>query len=347
MKKLPSIHPLQEFSGTPRACGRQYGEANAEAIEAFLHLEIPPNPKRLRYAAQCWNRLKTWEKHVVDFVVGLAEGSGRSIPQITLVLLHEEIFHGKHCTAVGATGTGTADGAPIIGQNWDWHSKLYPWSSLTRVHARGTPRVLFYSFPGLYACAGVNEHGLSLVWTGAAYLPRIPAKVGIPTYALIAGLLAKRNCDEAFALLRDTKLAGSFIFFIADAAGEVWVIEGFNGLFEAVRCVDVITRANHYETDRIAELARQDLEADPKANTRYRGPRMAALARRHRGHINRALVEKLLCDRGVGIGKDICQVTCAGRQIMTIDSFYCVPRQREFWIARGVQSRHEYQRHEV
>ena len=36
-------------------------------FEAFLHLEVTPNPKRLRYAAQCWQHLKRWEKHVVEF----------------------------------------------------------------------------------------------------------------------------------------------------------------------------------------------------------------------------------------------------------------------------------------
>ena len=36
MRKLPSIHPILEVRGTPRSCGRQYGESQAEAIEALL-----------------------------------------------------------------------------------------------------------------------------------------------------------------------------------------------------------------------------------------------------------------------------------------------------------------------
>jgi len=347
MKKAASIHPVSEYTGAPRECGRQYGESQAEAIEAFLHMEVMPDAQRLRYAGRCWRVLQRWERHVVDFVRGMSEGSGLSVEEITLLLLHEEIVHLKPCTAVGATRAGTKDGKAIIGQNWDWNSQLYPWAALTRLRASGIPKALLYSYPGLWCCAGVNEHGMSLVWTGSAYLPKIKPVVGVPTYALIPGILACRNCREALALLRRTRMAGSFIFFLADAQAEVWAVECLSGKFEAVRCEDVLTRANHYECERMARLARQDIHSNPKANTQFRGPRMAELARRHRGRIDRHVIERFLCDEGVGLGKDICQRPHGNVRGMTIDSFYCVPARREFWIARGIPSRHEFRCHRV
>lgn len=335
------------LKGSPRECGRQYGEANREAIDAFLWMEVTPDAQRLRYARRCWAVLRRWERPVVEFVKGMAEGSRLSTVELTLLLLHEEVFHAKPCTAVGATRHGTKDGRAIIGQNWDWNSSLYPWSSLTRLHAKGQPKQLLYSYPGLWASAGINEHGMSLVWTGAGYLPKVKPIVGVPTYALIAGILACRTCAEAIALLRKTKLAGCYVFFIADAKGEVYVLEGFPGRFEAVRCEDVITRANHYECERIARLAKQDIWSNPKANTQFRGPRMAALGKRYRGQFDRIAMEKCLSDEGVGPGRNICQRAADSRRGMTIDSFYCVPSKREFWIARGIQSEHEYRRYKV
>ncbi|NQU09486.1 hypothetical protein HQ590_01735, partial [bacterium] len=266
-KRQPSIHPLYEYRGTVRGCGRQYGASQAEAIEAFLHLEVTPDPKRLRYAARCWDRLRRWDRAVADFVRGMAAGSGLSVQHLTLLLLHEEILHTKPCTGVGATGPGTRDGAPVIAQNWDWNSPLYAWPTLTRLHARGLPRTFLYSYPGLWACAGINEHGMSLVWTGAGYLPKIKPIVGVPTYAIIPAILAQRTCAEALALLRRTPIAGSFIFFLADATGELWVVEAVPDRFEAVRCADVIARANHYECDAIVRRAKQDIQSNPKANT--------------------------------------------------------------------------------
>jgi len=57
-----------------------------------------------------------------------------------------------------------------------------------------------------------SARGLSLIWTGAGYLPKVRPIVGVPTYALIAGILACRTCREAISLMRRTLNAGSFIF---------------------------------------------------------------------------------------------------------------------------------------
>ena len=339
---------MLEVKDTPRACGRQYGEHHAEAIEAFLHLEATPNPWRLRYAARCWERLKHWEAHVVEFVRGMAEGSKLSVEKITLLLLHEEIAHSKHCTAIGATGKGTADGRPIIAQNWDWNSRLYPWPSLLRLRSDAMLAALHYTFPGLWAGAGINEQGMSLVWTSAGSIPKMKPQPGIPTYALIAGILACKDCQQALALLRRTKIAGFFIFIIADARGEVWVIEGWPGRLEAVRCEDVVTRANHYECETPRRINKLFIDSTlPEQNTQYRAERMTALAQRHRGKIDARRVEAFLCDEGVGEGKNICHRPSGTRRRMTLDSFYCLPVQREFWIARGIPTRHEFRRYRV
>lgn len=346
---LPSVHSLQELRGTARRCGRDYGETQAEAIDAFLHMEVAPDRQRLRYAGRCWEMLQQWRKPVPEFARGIAEGARLPVEEITLLLLHEEIVHTKPCTALGATRAGTKDGRPIIGQNWDWNSYLYPWSSLLRLRSDDGPAALHYAYPGLWAAAGINEHGLSLVWTGAGYLPKIKPIVGIPTYALIAGLLACKDCAKALALLRRTVNAGCFVFFIADAAGEVWVIEGVPGRMEMVRADDVITRANHYECAGIARRARQNLDQieNPLVSTQYRGPRMAALAQRFCGKINRHVMERCLRDEGVGDGRNICGRPKGTRRGLAIDSFYCLPVQREFWIARGIQTRHAYRRYRV
>lgn len=348
MRLLPSVHPIHTYHGTPRACGRLYGEEHAEAIEIFLRMKLKPDARRLRYAARCWAHLQAWQKPVTDFIRGAALGAQRTIEEFTLILLNDEIFHTPHCTAIGATRGGSKDGHPIIGENWDWTPSLYRWSSLTRLHMRGAPRQLLYSYPGLWAAAGMNEHGLSLLWTGTGYAPTVTPIVGIPTYALPAGVLLQRNCAEAIALLQRTRNAGSFNFFLADAKGEVWVVEGFPGKIEAVRCEDIITRANHYETARMRRLSKQAPNMDPTIfKSVNRATRMASLARKHKGRIDRTLVEKFLRDQSGAHGWKICDPTCIQDNWIAVDSFYCRPAQREFWIARGIQSRHAFTRHRV
>ncbi len=344
--RLPSHHPLIELRGTPRACGQQYGEHYAEAITAFYLLEIEPhlNPKRLRFGARCWEIFRHWETPVVDFARGMARGAGFTPEEVTLLLLHEEFVHLPHCTSLGATGQGTPDGAPILGQTWDWNSRLYLWSHLTRLHAHGMPRALLYSYPGLWAGAGINEHGLSLVWTSSGPTPKAPPRAGIPTYAIIAALLARRTCREALALLRATKNAGSFIFTIADAAKEVWVIEGMPHRIEAIPCEDVVSRANHYE-GAAAKARTGQTPSQLKTSTRFRGPRMARLVRRFRGTLDARRVEACLRDRFGGRGKSICQGGFGKQRTQTLDAFYCLPLQREFWIARGLPTRHAFRQY--
>ncbi|MCE9616114.1 MAG: C45 family peptidase [Lentisphaerae bacterium] len=346
---MPSVHAIHSYRGTPRACGHAYGAEQAEAIEIFLRLKLAPDAKRLRYAARCWTLLANWQAPVAEFVRGAATGAGRSLEELTLILLNDEMFHASpHCTALGATRRATRDGTPIIGENWDWSSNLYPWSSLTRLHMRGAPRQLLYSFPGLWAAAGINEHGLALLWTGTGYAPRLRPIVGIPTYALPAGVLLQRNCADALALLRGTRNAGSFNFFLADADGDVWVVEGCPGKIEAERCEDIITRANHYETERMCRLSKQALgEAPPGFVSLPRTQRMRALAQKHLGRITRKHMEQFLRDTAGPPDGRICDPACIRNSWIPVDSFYFLPAAREMWIARGIQSRHAYARHAV
>ena len=328
MKKLTSVHALAEFRGSPSACGRQYGLSQAEAIGAFLALAVKPDPARLDYAARCWRVLSEWEPPVVEFVRGMATGTGMSLDEITLLLLHEEVYHLPHCTAFGATGAASAGKAPILAQNWDWDPSLYPWASLLRLRSDATPATLTYAYPGLWAAAGINEHGLALVWTGAGYFPRIRPKVGVPTYALIAGILARRNCREAVALLEKTPNAGAFIFFIGDAE------ETLGG-----RIVLVLDGVQHLEgAEPCARSLRRLLAYLP-------GAMHLVLVEQHRGRIDGNAARSILCDHGVRPGLDICQHPVPGRRGLTLDSFYALPARREFWIARGSPCRHTYVRY--
>jgi len=278
----------------------------------------------------------------------MAKGAGLTLPETTLLLLHEEIGHSKLCTAFGATGPGTRNGRPIIGQNWDWGSSLYPWSCLVRLRTSAMPRTLTYTYPGLWSAAGMNEHGLSLVWTTSGCFPKVAPKVGVPTYALIAGILTCTDCQEAIGLLARTPIAGSFNFLIADAKGEVWVIEGFSGRIELGPCENVVSRANHYECERVSRLTEQKLpRTSRKVNSRARARRMAELVQKHHGRIDDQIAEGMLCDHGVAPGLNICQHPKGKRRGMTLDSFYALPTRKEFRIARGLPCRHEYRRYRV
>jgi hypothetical protein len=345
--KANSSYLMAEFRGTARDCGRDYGRSQTEAIGAFLYHQVQPDWLRLAYADRCGKVLEEWEKPIFEFVQGMSDGTGLSLQEMVLLLLHEEVVHVHNCTGIGATGKGTVDGAAVIGQNWDWDSSLYLWSSLVRLHTDSMPATLTYAYPGLWASAGMNEHGLSLVWPGTGYFPTVPPDVGVPTYALIAGVLTRRTCREAITLLQNTRNAGSFMFFLADATGEVWVAEGLPGRINPIQCVDWIARANHFESEEMCRLSKQEVPPKLNANSHSRATRMAALAKDHCGHITGELVGSFLSDHGVAPGLNICQHPSRLGEGFSLDSFYFLPSKREMWFARGLPCRHIHQKYTV
>jgi len=346
--KLPSHHPFFELRGSAHSCGRAYGESQVETIAGFLRAQLPDRQQWQPYAGKCWAMASEWQRPLAEFIRGMAEGTGRPVEEIMLLLMHEEIGHAKACTAFGATGSATTDGQAIIGQNWDWDSSLYNWSHLLRITSYDMPAVLTYAYPGLWASAGINEYGLSLVWTSSGIWPQVRPIAGISTYVLIAGILTCRTADEALALIRRTCNAGSFNFFIADAGGAVWLVEGIPGKTFAVPCTDVISRANHFHLPKVCTRAKQRVpRGSVKCNSRCRANNMAALLEKHAGNIDAELAEALLSDHSGGAGKTICQHDSRNSGMITLDSIYLLPARRELCIARGVPCRHVFQHYTV
>lgn len=335
--------PLLEFYGSPRACGKNYGASQAEAIRGFLEAEAVASPNRLRLARRCLQTMPDWKKPIQEFVTGMSQGSGIPLTEIVRLLLHEELIRVAHCTAFGATGAATRNGAAIIGQNWDWSAKLYPWPTLLRLRTDAMPATLTYAYPGLWSAAGINEHGLALVWTSAGYRPKVVPHTGVPTYVLIAEILACRDCREAIELLRKTRNAGCFIFFLADAAQQVWVVEGLPGHVECIPCSHTIGRANHYELEASCSRSRQDPTlGQTKSNTFARAQRMTGLLKKFAGRIDTATAQAILADHAPAPKISLCRHPTSKSAGMTIDSFYAIPSRREFWLARGLPCRHDY-----
>jgi hypothetical protein len=194
-----------------------------------------------------------------------------------------------------------------------------------------------YHYPGLWAGAGVNEHGVALMWTGSGYFPQIQPVVGLPTYVIIAEILRRKTVRQALSYVKRIKQAGSFIFLVADATGDKAVIEAMPGRVDHVRG-DTLSRANHYLCDSIVAGSRQKLTAKDAASTRYRCRRMEALMKQYAGRITPADARKILTDRE-GPWPWIHQYPGGAKQHeladMTIDSLFADCRDRVLHTCRG------------
>jgi len=345
-QRLPTDVPIQEIAGAPYEAGREYGCRNMEPIIGFLCHQIREKAKNRLFARECWQELLEYSDTVSQFVRGMAEGTGISLEQAVLLLLHEELGHMHHCTAFGATGSATIGGETLIGQNWDWTPALYGWSQLWRLSMPGLPRMLCYGYPGFWAAAGINEAGLALVWTSSGVFPKVEPQPGVPTYAVIAEVLAQTSVAGAVAVLERARNAGCFIFFLADAGGALCVAEGWPLRKVYEYSETVIGRANHYECAEAVTTSSQQIESKLKwrNDTGVRARTMQEGLARLQDRIDETAAMDLLRLHNEGRNMSICRHPGTKRDCHTLDSLIANCTRRELLIARGYPCRHEFQR---
>jgi hypothetical protein len=233
--------PASVFEGKARDRGHAYGKQFRDAIRDFLQTEVDaafigqPSTKEqmLRYASACGKVVRDECPLIAEEFQGIADGAGLTFDEIVLINLHEEFYHRTdlpkhgHCTAVAVGPPDTGDGHTYVGQTWDWMQSVAGKSRVTEWRRTEAPSVLAYGFPGMPLGAGLNAEGIALCWTSAdlgakGQTPR----VGIPSYMLIAHLLAQKDMDSVVREARKNKHAGWFTFVVADANGRLVNIEG-------------------------------------------------------------------------------------------------------------------------
>jgi hypothetical protein len=236
-----AIPPIAEISGKPRDRGRQYGRQFKDGIHTFLEREIygafigHPSPKEQmrRYADACAREVRRFSPEIHDELEGMAEGSGLELDELVLITLHEELFHKgvlpkvEHCTAVAVGPPDSVDKCTYVGQTWDWMESVFGMSSMLHWRRSEGPSLLAYAFPGLWVGAGLNSSGLALCWTSADLGNQgTGARVGIPSYILLAHLLYQESLETAAEEAARATNAGWFTFVMGDSGGRLMNIEG-------------------------------------------------------------------------------------------------------------------------
>lgn len=239
---LAPFPPAMIVEGDACACGRAYGARFRDGIRSFLDAEIydafigkPCSKERLlAYAAACGEVLRAECPLIAAEFMGIAEGAGLAFEEIVLINLHEELYHRaelpakhSHCTAVAVGPPSSGDGHAYVGQTWDWLQSVAGKSAVVEWRRTQAASVLAYGFPGMPMGAGLNSEGIALCWTSAALETTGQSpRVGIPSYALIAHLLAQRDLEGVIREAQKNKHAGWFTFVIADGEGNLVNVEG-------------------------------------------------------------------------------------------------------------------------
>ncbi len=233
--------PASVLEGKPRDRGLAYGKQFREAIRDFLQKQIDapfigqPSTKEqmLRYASACGEVVRFECPMVAEEFQGIADGAGLTFDEVVLINLHEEFYHRTdlpkhgHCTAVAVAPPDTGNKHTYVGETWDWMQSVAGKSRVTEWRRTEGVSVLAYGFPGMPMGAGMNAEGIALCWTSADLGTKGKSpRVGIPSYMLIAHLLAQKDLDSVIREARKNKHAGWFTFVVADGNGRLVNIEG-------------------------------------------------------------------------------------------------------------------------
>ncbi len=331
------VRPFREaivISGSPRERGQVYGERFATEIRRFFEYEIERSfvgqpatrDDLLRYAGACWKVIERECPEIASELAGMSTACGLSPEQMTLLTLHEELYHRgvlppvPHCTAVAVSKPETRDGTTYCGQTWDWMPSVAGMSSVLRWRRMEGPEVLAYGFPGLWIGAGLNSNGLALCWTSAELgKPGQSPRIGLPSYVLLTHLLYQESLDAVRAVALRQRQAGWFTFVMADGNGRLMNIEGSPEGIEVVESQGRLVRVGFGTHGMSKTPADRVVERHPRCEKvdTWLDPR--------KGEIQLSTLQSAFSDPVLGI--------CAGKN--TIDLMVFDTTHRAAYCSRG------------
>jgi isopenicillin-N N-acyltransferase-like protein len=315
-----------------------------EIYQAFCTL--PPGREDLwRYAAACTREITRYSPMILEEMEGLAEGSGLALEEVVLLSLHEELYHWvgnygtdhrkrllqhqyEHCTALAVGPPNTRDGRTYVGQSWDWMDRLRGQSRMILWKRSEGPSVLAYAYPGLIMGAGTNSAGIALGWTGCLDMGVAGPCVGVPSYVILAQLLAQETLEDAIEEAQRAKQAGWFTFLLADAEGELVNVEA-----SPERMV-VKRGRGHFARVYFGTPEMNGVPEDGKVKLHPQCRRMKSLLEDAEGRIDRALLQGFFGDHRSTICKHPGR-RYHGVPVSTLDAMLFDTTAREAYVTRG------------
>jgi len=337
--------PLIEVSGTAYEMGYQHGAQAAELVERYIRWieKLSGNPRDLlcRNALTFLPSIKALSPAYVEEVRGLADGARISFEEALLCQVRSEaarIGEGG-CTAFALTGSATADGLPLAGQNQDLQPEFADVATLLRVKPTdGRPRTLMFTFAGQLGYTGMNESGLAL-FNNALF--DYEWRFGLPRQPLKRVILEKGTVEEGVNLLSRYRTCSAANVLLGDSRGKIADVEiRPDGI---ARFQDdhpeYCLHTNHYVTDR---FARCETNSIPDSIPRL--ARLRTLIKQNWGRITVDTLKTIMADHDHEPG-GICRHGATGWH--SISGYIAEPAKGLLHIRRGHGCLGTWQTYEV
>jgi isopenicillin-N N-acyltransferase like protein len=230
--------PFLRLSGPPRAQGRQHGDALRESISDVRRrwresltqrFGVHPDAFIESFLAQTRfvAAMRHWTPWLLEEIEGIAEGSGRSLPEtLAFQFMDEEWWFGakhyrqasaeaNHCSIIASPGR---DGQPpILAQNMDLYAYLDGGQALISTAINGGPRTTVMTICGMIGLCGANEAGVGVAVNTLWQLPS--AADGLPVACVMRGILERSNLTAATKWICQPRHASGQHYLIGDPGG--------------------------------------------------------------------------------------------------------------------------------
>ncbi len=330
---LGQTFPLLEVAGSAYELGYQHGAQAARLIERYLRLtERLTGKSRDQLCRNAMTLLPYMQALSADFVTevrGLADGAGIAFEEAVLCQARAEAGRVSEggCTAFAITGSMTANGQTLAGQNQDLEAEYADVAILLRIKPNdGRPRALMFTFAGQLGYTGMNEHGLAH-FANALY--DAPWQPGLPHYPLKRVMLEQRDVAACVDLLARHRTCSAANVVLCDGHGAIADVEvrpaGIARFTDTH--VDQLIHANHYVTPEFSQYETHSLpDSCPRLD------RMRLLLHAQRGQLDVDIIKAILADHA-GEPAAICRH--GANHMHSISGYIAEPTQRVLHVRRG------------
>lgn len=325
--------PLIDVSGSAYELGYGHGAQAAPLVRRYLvwieKLTGRTRDVLCRNAMAYLSPMRLFSARLIDEVQGLADGAGISFEEALLCQCRADAAEDvAACTAFALTGSATADGHALAGQNQDLEPEFADVGIVLRVRPNdGRPRALMFTFAGQLGYSGLNEHGVAHFTNG---LYNFRPRLATPRYPLKRVLLEQRSVDDCVTLLRRTRTSSAANLVLCDGADRIADVEIRP---EAVAVFageepDARLHANHYLTP---EFAAHENGRYPDSPARL--ARLRELIHGQWGRLSVDALKDILADHA-GDPAAICRHGASA--IWSISGYIAEPARHVLHVRRGL-----------
>lgn len=284
--------PIIDLGNDARERGRLHGEALRADIEHNLNVYFRRfacfgcSREAVLSESEKWiPHLERLDPEFTAELKGVAEGSGFSTPEITMLNVRYELYASlvwqasnpasragvDGCTSFAIMPECTKNHETLIGQNWDWPDlKLM----IARVHRKDKTDFICLGETGTVGgMQGVNQEGVGVAINALLSVQDGKNAYEKPFRMRVRDILNARNMHEAILAISGSRRVAAMNFIIGHADGEAIDIEAGPDR-EAYLYPEggILTHSNHF--------CKLEIESDVTRiwpNTMYRNVRLARL----------------------------------------------------------------------